>query len=42
LKYELVYTRRAERDIKKLDAAIKKRISKTLLQYKENPLNYAE
>jgi mRNA interferase RelE/StbE len=42
LKYELTYTRRAEKDIKKLDAAVRKRVGKALLQYKSDPMKYAE
>jgi len=42
VKYELVYTRRAERDIRKLDSKIKDRIGKTLLRYTEEPLRFAE
>ena len=42
MKYELVYTRRAERDIRKLDSKIKDRIGKTLLRYTEEPLRFAE
>lgn len=42
MKYRLVYTRRAERDIKKLDLNTKKRIGKALLRYSEEPLKYAE
>lgn len=42
MKYELVYTRRAERDIRKLDSKIKDRIAKTLLRYREEPLRFAE
>jgi mRNA interferase RelE/StbE len=42
LKYELVYTRRAEKDIGRLDEAAKKRIGKTLLYYREDPFRYAE
>jgi mRNA interferase RelE/StbE len=42
LKYELVYTNRADRDIQKLDEFTKKRIGKALLRYKESPLRYAE
>jgi len=42
VKYELVYTRRAERDIRKLDSKIKERIAKTLLRYREEPLRFAE
>lgn len=42
MKYEIVYTRRAVKDIQKLDAEIKERIGKNLLRYKESPLTYAE
>jgi len=42
MKYELVYTKRAVKDIQKLDVDVKERIGKTLLRYKENPLAYAE
>lgn len=42
MKYRLVYTQRAVRDIKGLDHKIKKRIGKTLLRYQENPLEHAE
>ena len=42
MKYELVYTQRAERDIEKLERKVKERIGKTLLRYKEEPLRYAE
>lgn len=42
MKYELVYTARAVKDIQKLDEEIKKRIGKTLLRYKEDPLRYSE
>jgi mRNA-degrading endonuclease RelE of RelBE toxin-antitoxin system len=37
VKYELVYTRRAERDIEKLEPQVKNRIGKTLLRYREEP-----
>lgn len=40
--YKLRYTRRAIRDINKLDANFKKRIGKTLLHYQDNPFKYAE
>ena len=40
--YRLVYTRRAVRDIEKLDDSIKKRIGETLLRYEKAPLRYAE
>lgn len=42
MKYELVYTARAVRDIKSLDENVKKRIGKTIIRYKEDPLEYAE
>ena len=42
MKYRLVYTQRAERDIKKLESKIKDRIGKTLLRYSEDPLGFAE
>ena len=42
MSYEFVYTRRADRDIQKLDELTKKRIGKTLLRYGEDPLKYAE
>jgi len=42
VRYNLVYTKRAVRDIKKLDNTIKKRIGEILLRYKDKPLDYAE
>ena len=42
MKYSLVYTQRAERDIKKLESNTKERIGKTLLRYSEEPLRFAE
>jgi mRNA interferase RelE/StbE len=42
VKYRLVYTRRAERDIKKLESDTKDRVSKALLRYSEEPLKFAE
>ena len=42
MKYTLIYTQRAERDIAGLDSKTKERIGKTLLRYKEDPLRYAE
>ena len=41
MSYGLVYTSRAEKDLRKLGEAVK-RIGKALLQYKEAPLKYAE
>jgi mRNA interferase RelE/StbE len=42
VRYNLVYTKRAVRDIKKLDITIKKRVGKILLRYKDKPLDYAD
>jgi len=42
VKYTLVYTHRAIKDIRRLDAKIKRRIGKTLLRYEGDPLKYAE
>ena len=42
MKYRLLYTQRAIRDIKSLDPKIKERIGSTLLRYKKEPLDYAE
>jgi len=42
VKYNLLYTQRAVRDIKKLDSKIKKRIGQTLLRYRNKPFDYAE
>jgi len=41
LKYRLVYTHRAVRDISGLEANVKKRIGKALKRYVEEPLKYA-
>ena len=40
--YTLVFTRRAEKDIKKLDPSIKKRLGKALLRLRENPKQLSE
>ena len=42
MKYKLVYTYRADKDIKRLDKPIKSRIGKALIRYKEDPFKYAE
>jgi len=42
VKYNLVYTNRADKDIQKLPPEIKKRIGKTLLRYKHDPHKYSE
>ena len=40
--YELVYTRHAERDLKKLDPALRARIGQALLRFAQAPLDHAE
>ncbi len=40
--YQLVYTRRAERDIDKLEAVTQKRIKKKLEKFQLDPFQYAE
>ena len=42
MNYKLVFTHRAERDIRKLDPKIKNRIGKTLLRFTQDPIQYAE
>ncbi len=42
MSYRFVYTRKAVRDIGKLETGLKKRIGTTLLRFKDNPLQYAE
>ena len=42
MSYRLVYTRRAVKDIERLDPATTSRIGKTLLRYQSDPLKYAE
>ena len=42
MNYNLVYTRRAEKDLKKLDSSIKSRIGNALLKLQDNPLLYSE
>jgi mRNA interferase RelE/StbE len=42
LRYSLVYTRRAAKDILRLERRVKDRIGKTLRRYAEDPLRYAE
>ena len=42
MKYRLVYTQRAIKDIERLDPKTKERIGKTLLRYEEDPLRHAE
>jgi mRNA interferase RelE/StbE len=42
MKFNLVYTKRAIRDVRKLEAPIKLRIGKALLRFQEDPLKYSE
>ena len=42
MKYRLLYTHRAIKDIRRLEPKIKNRIGKTLRRYKQDPLKYAE
>lgn len=42
MKYRLVYTQRAIKDIQKLDESTMKRIGKALLKFEEDPSRYAE
>lgn len=41
MKYRLVYTHRAFKDIRKLEDNVKQRIGKFLKEYEEEPLRYA-
>jgi mRNA interferase RelE/StbE len=42
VKYRLVYTHRAIRDIDALDTSVKQRIGKTFLRYGPDPLKHAD
>ncbi len=42
MSYNLVYTRRAEKDIKNLDPAIKHKIGKAIMKLQKNPLEHSE
>ena len=42
MKYRLVYTQRALKDIDVLDRSVKQRVGKTLQRYEQNPLAHAE
>ncbi|MDQ7838492.1 MAG: type II toxin-antitoxin system RelE/ParE family toxin [Thermodesulfobacteriota bacterium] len=41
MKYRLLYTSRAVKDVERLETQIRQRIGKTLLRYAEDPLKYA-
>ena len=38
----LVYTRRATKDIERLEESVKRRLETALMRYKEDPMKYAE
>jgi len=42
VKYSLVYTNRADKDIQKLPPEIKRHIGKVLLRYEQDPDKYSE
>jgi len=42
VKYELIYTKSAAKDIKKLDLVVKKKIKKKLELYSQKPIFYAK
>ena len=42
MRYSLVYTERAIKDLRGLDSNLKERIGRTLLRYEKDPLKYAE
>jgi len=42
MKYTLVYTRRAEKDIEKLDPSTKRHIGNALLKLQDNPVRHSE
>jgi mRNA interferase RelE/StbE len=42
MSYNLVYTRRAEKDIKKLNPSIKRQIGKAILKLQDSPLECSE
>ncbi len=42
MKYRLLYTQRAAKDIERLDRKVRERIGKALFRYAHDPLNHAE
>lgn len=42
MSYSILYTYRAEKDIKKLDPAVKRQIENAILKLQSNPLEYSE
>lgn len=41
MKYKVVFTKRAARDISNLEPEVKDRVKDTMARYMEDPLNYA-
>lgn len=41
MSYNLVYTHQAAKDIQKIEATVRKRIGRTLLRYKEDPIKHS-
>ena len=41
MSYSLIYTQRAIKDIRKLDADVRRRIGRTLKKYEEDPIRFA-
>lgn len=41
MSFQLIYTKRAEKDIKKLNSIVKKRLGKALLIFIKDPLRYS-
>ena len=42
MSYNLIYTRRADKGIAKLDPAIKRQLGKAILKLQENPVEHSE
>ena len=42
MRYQVIYTHRAERDLDKLDNILRKRIGEKILKMADNPFLYAE
>ncbi|MBN1832698.1 MAG: type II toxin-antitoxin system RelE/ParE family toxin [Deltaproteobacteria bacterium] len=41
MSYSLIYTQRAIKDIRKLDADVRRRIGRTLKRYEEDPIKFS-
>lgn len=42
MSYRLVYTRKSERDIRKLDPSVRHQIGKAILKLQDNPFEHSE